>query len=96
MHFKYPRVSAVNRIATRTFRDKKKNNNNKADSFFRLNLNVYVVVQFYSWFKFCFPLFLGMVMYDNEFEIKEIKFKPRIKLNHNIYIDVDNKERAGA
>ena len=24
-------------------------------------------------------------MYDNEFETKEIKFKPRIKLNHNIY-----------
>ena len=23
LHFKYPRVSAVNRIATRTFRDKK-------------------------------------------------------------------------
>ena len=31
---------------------------------------VYVVVQFYSWFKFYFPLFLGMVMYDNEFETK--------------------------
>ena len=26
-----------------------------------------------------------MVMYDNEFETKEIKFKPRIKLNHNMY-----------
>ena len=26
-----------------------------------------------------------MVMYDNEFETKEIKFKPK-KLNHNIYI----------
>ena len=23
---------------------------------------VYVVVQFYPWFKFCFPSFLGMVM----------------------------------
>ena len=31
---------------------------------------------------------MGMVMYDNEFETKENKFKPRIKLNHNIYIDV--------
>ena len=29
---------------------------------------IYVVVQFYPWFKFYFPLFLGMVMYDNEFE----------------------------
>ena len=33
----------------------------------------YVVVQFYLWFKFYFPLFLGMVMYDNEFETKENK-----------------------
>ena len=31
---------------------------------------IYVVVQFYSWFKFYFPLFLGMVKYDNEFETK--------------------------
>ena len=29
--------------------------------------NVHVVVQFFPWFKFYFPLFLGMVMYDNEF-----------------------------
>ena len=42
-----------------------------------------VVVQFYPWFKFYFLLFLYMVMYDNEFETIE-KFKPRIKLNHNI------------
>ena len=43
-----------------------------------------VVVQFYHWVKFCFLLFLGMVMYDNEFETKENEnFKPRIKLNHN-------------
>ena len=34
---------------------------------------VNVVVQFYPWFKFYFPLFLGMVMYDNEFETKENK-----------------------
>ena len=34
---------------------------------------VYVVVQFYPWFKFYFPLFLGMVMYDNEFETLENK-----------------------
>ena len=36
-------------------------------------LDVYVVVQFYPWFKFYFLLFLGMVMYDNEFETKEKK-----------------------
>ena len=32
-----------------------------------------VVVQFYPWFNFYFPLFLGMVIYDNEFETKENK-----------------------
>ena len=25
-------------------------------------------------------------MYGNEFETKEIKFKPKIKLNHNIHM----------
>ena len=34
---------------------------------------VYVVAQLYPWIKFCFPLFLGVVMYDNEFETKENK-----------------------
>ena len=34
---------------------------------------IYVVVQFYPWFKFYFPMFWGMVMYDNEFKTKEIK-----------------------
>ena len=43
------------------------------------------MAQFYSWFKCHFPL--GMVIYDNEFETKEHKFKPRIKLNHNISSD---------
>ena len=45
---------------------------------------IVVVVQFYPWFNFYFPLFLGMVIYDNAFETKGIKIKPRIKLNHNI------------
>ena len=35
-------VSVVNRIAFQTFSNK--NNKNKADSFFRLNFNVYIVV----------------------------------------------------
>ena len=39
LHFKHPRVSAVNRIASQTFRNK--NNNNKADSLFRLHFSVY-------------------------------------------------------
>ena len=43
LRFKHPRVSEVNRMATRTFREKKYNNN-KADSFFRLNFNVYINV----------------------------------------------------
>ena len=39
----------------------------------RSTLYVYVVVQFYPWSKFPFLLFLGMVMYDNEFQTKENK-----------------------
>ena len=31
-------------------------------------MGIYVVVQFYPWLKFCFLLFLGIIMYDNEFE----------------------------
>ena len=34
---------------------------------------IHVVVQFYPWLKFYFPLFLAMVMYDNEFETNENK-----------------------
>ena len=34
---------------------------------------MYIVVQFYPWFKFYCLLFLGMVMFDNEFETKENK-----------------------
>ena len=33
-------------------------------------LHISVVVQFYPWFKFYFPLFWGMVIYDNEFKTK--------------------------
>ena len=44
---------------------------------------IYVVVQFYPWFKFSFLLFLGMVMYDNNMIMslkqKKRKFEPRIK-----------------
>ena len=34
------------------------------------------MVQFYPWFKVHFPLFLGMVIYDNEFETKD-KIEPQ-------------------
>ena len=44
---------------------------------------MYIVVQFYAWFKFYCLLFLGMVMYDNNMIMslknKKIKLKPRIK-----------------
>ena len=43
LKFKHTRVSAVNRMATRTFREKKYNKN-KADSFSPLNCNVYINV----------------------------------------------------
>ena len=50
-----------------------------------------VVVQFYPWFKSYFLLFLSMGMYDNNMMMslkqKKIRFKPRIKLNHNGYIN---------
>ena len=36
-------------------------------------IGVSVVVQFYPWFKFYFPLFWCMVMNDNEFKTKENK-----------------------
>ena len=32
-----------------------------------------------------FPLFFGMVMYDNSFKQRKIKLEPRITLNHNIF-----------
>ena len=42
--------------------------------------NINVVVQFYPWFKFYFLLFLGIVMYDNEFERKENKIRTKDKI----------------
>ena len=52
-----------------------------------LTRHIFVVVQqFIPWFNFRF-LFLGsMVMYGNEFELKKIKSKPRVKLNNKIYM----------
>lgn len=41
------------------------------------SVHVYVGVQIHPWFMFYLPLFWGMVMHDNKFEIK---FKPRIKI----------------
>ena len=36
--------------------------------------------QFYLWFKFYFPFFLDIVMYDNEFETKEDKIETKDKI----------------
>ena len=38
------------------------------------------MVQFYPWFNIYFPLFLGMVMYDNEFETKGNKNQTKDKI----------------
>ena len=46
--------------------------------------HVCVVVQFCPWFKFYFLLFLGMVIYDNEFETREniISTEDKIEPQH--------------
>ena len=43
----------------------------------RFGGGAYVVVWFYPWFKFYFLLFLGIVMYGNDFESKENKIWTR-------------------
>jgi len=47
-------------------------------------LGIYVVVQVYPWFKFYFPTFLGMVMYDYEFNTngKKISTKDKTEPQH--------------
>ena len=51
--------------------------------------SVYVVVQFYPWFKFSFLLFQThyhvIIIHYHTQKQKKRKFEPRIKLNHNIY-----------
>ena len=45
----------------------------------------YVVVQFFLWFKFYFPLIFDMVMYGSEIETKENKIYTKEKIEqHNI------------
>ena len=45
----------------------------------KINPQIYVVVNFLSQVIFIFPLFLGMVIYANEFETKEKQKLPEIK-----------------
>ena len=42
-------------------------------------MHVYVVVNFLSQVIFIFPLFLGIVIYANEFETKEKQKLPEIR-----------------
>ena len=44
---------------------------------------IYVVVQFYPWFV-CFKL---IIIHYHTRKQREIKFEPRMKLNHNIFIN---------
>ena len=57
-------------------------------------LGVYVVVQFYPWFKFSFLLFQThyhvIIIHYHTQKQKKRKFEPRIKLNHNIYSCTSN------
>ena len=50
---------------------------------------IYVMVQFYTWFKFYFLLFHMhyhiITIHYHTWKQKSTKFEPRIKLNHNIY-----------
>jgi len=46
---------------------------------------VYVVVQFYLWFKLYSPLFWGMGMCEMSLKQTKMTFEPRMKLNHNVY-----------
>ena len=59
-------------------------------AFGELSHDVSYVVKFHPWFKLYVLLFLCMVMYDNDMIMglkqEKIKFKPRIKLNHNMYM----------
>ena len=51
----------------------------------KLSHNIHVVANFLSQVIFVFLLFLGMVMYANEVEIKEKEKLPEIKINYVTY-----------
>ena len=55
-----------------------------------------VVVQFYPWFEFCFLLFLGMVIQDNEFETEKNKILTKGKIEpqhmHCGIQNIDNQQ----
>ena len=51
---------------------------------------MYVVVQFYPWFKFYFLLFQThyhvIIIHYHTQKQTTIEFEPRIKLNHNVHV----------
>ena len=59
------------------FEDSQKNTYTQQVSI--MMIYMYVVVQFYPWFNFDFPLFFSMLIYDNEYETKYKKYKNYIK-----------------
>ena len=44
------------------------------------------MVQFYPWLNFIFHCFKLIIIHYHTTKQREIKFKPRIKLNHNRYL----------
>ena len=50
-----------------------------------LQLHVHVLVQFYPWFKFYFLCFRLINIHYGTPKQRKIKFKPMVKLNHNIH-----------
>ena len=59
-----------------------------------------VVVQFYPWFNFDFPLFFSMLIYDNEYQTKKnqncTKDKIELQQRHlNLRKETSHVERLG-
>ena len=57
-----------------------------------------VVVQFYPWFNFFCHLYFIIITHNHIQKQREIKFKPRIKLDHNIdtkVVDISPVNRGG-
>ena len=54
-----------------------------------IHVHIYVAVQFHPWFSFYLPLFLCMVMCENEQKQRKIKIEPRIKLRKYTYMSID-------
>ena len=61
------------------------------NSLFKILFGVFVVVKFYPWFQFYFPLIVKSLSYISHTpKQKKIKLKPKVKLNFNIIYAEDN------